>query len=235
MAENRTRERIMEAALPCFLEEGYERTTIARIRECSGVSNGALFHHFPSKEAIADALYVEAMASFQAGLQELIRRKPRTLRAAVRGTITHQLRWIEEHAELARFVYLRGHLDWDSLAAGEVERLNRDLASEVHAWMAPLVEAGEVRPFSTVMMSAIVAGPTHAIAQRWLAGQVTAKPISFADELIDAACAALGGTATRPRRVRAESAPVGRVAFELIADDGSVLAHGQATAELESP
>ena len=41
--------------------------TVARIREHSQVSNGALFHHFRSKEAIADSLYVEAMASNQVG------------------------------------------------------------------------------------------------------------------------------------------------------------------------
>jgi AcrR family transcriptional regulator len=65
-----TRRRILEAALACFLEDGYEQTTIARIRERSDTSNGALFHHFPSKEAIAEALYVEAIASFQEGLWE---------------------------------------------------------------------------------------------------------------------------------------------------------------------
>jgi AcrR family transcriptional regulator len=90
-----TRSVILERALACFVESGYEQTTIAAIRERSGVSNGALFHHFHTKEAIADALYVEAMASFQEGLWELLRRQPRSLRAAVRGTISHQLRWIE--------------------------------------------------------------------------------------------------------------------------------------------
>ena len=63
-----TRRRVLDVALECFLADGYEQTTIARIRKLSGTSNGALFHHFASKEAIADALYVEAIASFQAGL-----------------------------------------------------------------------------------------------------------------------------------------------------------------------
>ena len=36
------RDRVLQAALDCFTEDGYERTTIARIRERSGVSNGAL-------------------------------------------------------------------------------------------------------------------------------------------------------------------------------------------------
>ena len=68
MAATDTRRRILDAALACFLEDGYEQTAIARIRERSDTSNGALFHHFPSKEAIADSLYVYAIASFQEGL-----------------------------------------------------------------------------------------------------------------------------------------------------------------------
>ena len=66
MASTETRRRILDAALACFLASGYEQTTIARIRERSGTSNGALFHYFPSKEAIAEALYTGAIASFQA-------------------------------------------------------------------------------------------------------------------------------------------------------------------------
>src|SRR5205085_6837686 len=64
------RTRILDSALECFTEVGYEQTTIARIRQRSDVTNGALFHHFPNKEAIADALYVEAIGSFQEGLWE---------------------------------------------------------------------------------------------------------------------------------------------------------------------
>src|SRR5262249_20764298 len=60
-----TRDRVLQSALDCFTELGYDRTTITRIRQRSGVSNGALFHHFPNKEAIAEALYLEAMRSVQ--------------------------------------------------------------------------------------------------------------------------------------------------------------------------
>jgi Bacterial regulatory proteins, tetR family len=62
-----TRSRILDAALACFVKAGYAQTTIERIRERSGASNGALFHHFPTKEAIAAALYADAIASFQHG------------------------------------------------------------------------------------------------------------------------------------------------------------------------
>jgi AcrR family transcriptional regulator len=193
MKTTNTRGHVLDAALTCFTEHGYEQTTIARITARSGVSNGAFFHHFPTKESVADALYVEAMASFQEGLWELIRARPRSLRVAVGGTIAHQLGWVEEHPDLARFVYVRGHLDWNSPARAELASRNRDLGKEFSEWMAPLVDRGEVRTTSMLVISALVNGPAHAIARRWLAGQIDTLPRTFADELTDAACAALRG------------------------------------------
>jgi AcrR family transcriptional regulator len=233
MASVETRRRILDAALRHFLEHGYEQTTIARIRDDSGVSNGALFHHFPSKEAIADALYVEGIASFQKGLWALIRSRPRSVRAAVRGTIGHQLAWVEQHAELARFVYMRGHLDWDSPANVELTTLNRDLGAAFGEWMRPLVDSGEIRPLSMLVISALVNGPAHAIARRWLAGHLDRPPSTFADELADGACAALRGTRVRTRPGRRPAVRQrGRVTLELVSADGDVLAQGQASAEL---
>jgi AcrR family transcriptional regulator len=193
----------MDVALGCFLDEGYERTTIARILERSGVSNGALFHHFPTKEAIADALYVDAIASFQQGLWDLLKRRPRSLRAAVRGALLHQMSWTEQHPDLARLVYARGHLDWDSPAASTVAALNQDLADAFMAWFGPLIASGDVRPRPMLLITAIVSGPAQAIARRWLAGQLDRAPTEFVDELADAAVAGLrgaGGTSSTRRR-----------------------------------
>jgi len=227
-----TRQSILDAALVCFLDEGYEQTTIARIRERSRTSNGALFHHFPSKEAIADALFVESMASFQEGLWELVRRRPRSLRAAVRGVISHQLRWIEQHPDRSRFLYTRGHPEWGSPAASEVAALNRDLATAFREWMAPLVRSGEIRVESMLVVSAIVNGPAHAIAQRWLAGQLESSLSTYVDELVEAAWAGLRGRPASSRAVRRSPAQLGRVTLELISTDGRVVARGRATAEL---
>ncbi|HXR28920.1 MAG TPA: TetR/AcrR family transcriptional regulator [Solirubrobacteraceae bacterium] len=227
-----TRTRILQAALACFVERGYEQTTVARVRELSGVSNGALFHHFPTKEAIADALYVEAMGSYQQGLWELLRRRPRSLRAGVLGTISHQLSWTEQNEDRARLLYMRGHLDWDSPAGSQLQELNSALAAAYRDWMTPLVRAGQIRPMSMLMLTAIVTGPAHAIARRWLAGHLEHPLQSHAEELADAACAALSGT---PASSRAQPQPGrGRIRLQLIGEDGSVLADGEATAELRA-
>ncbi len=233
MAPTDTRRRIMDVALACFLADGYEQTTIAAIRKRSGTSNGALFHHFPSKEAIAGALHVEALASFQQGLWDLVGRKPESLRVAVRAVLEHQLTWTERNADLARFIYARGHLDWDTAAGAELAARNRDLAGAFRQWMAPLVASGEIRPRPMMLTTAIVSGPAHSIAQRWLAGQLDRPLTSFLDELTIAACAGLSGTAAPGGAGGASAAPAkARVTLELLADDGSVVGRGQASARL---
>jgi AcrR family transcriptional regulator len=229
-----TRRRILDAALTSFVDDGFERTTIARIRERSGASNGALFHHFPSKEAIADALYVEAIASFQTGLWDLVRARPRSLRAAVRGTIAHQLTWVEHNRRLATFVYARDHLDPDSSGGASVSALNRELASAWREWMTPLLERGELSVTSMVVISSIVGGPAHAIARRWLAGHLDQPPSAFMDELTDAACAGLQNKPVRGRPSRNDKPTTGHVTVAVLAADGSVIAHGEATTELRS-
>jgi AcrR family transcriptional regulator len=235
MAPTDTRQRILDAALACFTEDGYEQTTIARIRQRSGTSNGALFHHFATKEAIADALYVAAIASFQQGLWELLARQPDSLRAAVRTAIGHQLRWTQEHPDLARFVYLRGHPSSGSAGGAELNQLNRELAAAFRQWMAPLAERGEIRPTSMLVITAIVGGPAHAIARRWLAGHVSAPLTSFTDELADAAWAGLRGTQVRTRPAVQPPATNSRVTIELLSADGAVVGQGQVSAPLTEP
>ena len=61
MARNKypeiTVEKILRAAQKLFLEKGYDNTTIQDIvDEMNGLTKGAVYHHFKSKEDIMDAL-----------------------------------------------------------------------------------------------------------------------------------------------------------------------------------
>ena len=52
-----TEERILDVAQRLFLEKGYENTTIQDIvNELGGLTKGAVYHHFKSKEEIMDAV-----------------------------------------------------------------------------------------------------------------------------------------------------------------------------------
>jgi AcrR family transcriptional regulator len=51
-----TRQHIVSVATTLFTEQGYEATSIEAVLAGSGVSRGALYHHFDSKEALYTAV-----------------------------------------------------------------------------------------------------------------------------------------------------------------------------------
>jgi AcrR family transcriptional regulator len=58
-----TRSRILQAAADCFTGAGYDATGVAEICERAGVSKGAFYHHFPSKQAAFLALFESWIAA----------------------------------------------------------------------------------------------------------------------------------------------------------------------------
>lgn len=54
---------ILTAATALFLEQGYDRTSLARIAERSGVSRATLFKQFPTKAALFDAMVTESWST----------------------------------------------------------------------------------------------------------------------------------------------------------------------------
>jgi AcrR family transcriptional regulator len=51
-----TRAQILQTALGLFSKNGYPATGVAEICRAAGVSKGAFYHHFPSKQAVFQAL-----------------------------------------------------------------------------------------------------------------------------------------------------------------------------------
>ena len=79
MARNKypevTVEKILEVSQRLFLEKGYDNTTIQDIvDELGGLTKGAIYHHFKSKEEIMDALS-EKMFTSNNPFEEVKKRK----------------------------------------------------------------------------------------------------------------------------------------------------------------
>ncbi len=82
-----TRRRILSVALTLFRERGFAGTTMRRIAEEAGLSLGAAYHHFDSKQAIVAAFYQQQLEAHEeaarAGLPQA-----RDLRDRL-GIVTH--------------------------------------------------------------------------------------------------------------------------------------------------
>jgi AcrR family transcriptional regulator len=137
------KEHILEAALGCFCEHGVDATTIAAIQRRAGVSVGSLYHHFGSKEGVAEALFID-------GVQRLNRGMLRKLRAchsgeaAVKGVVRFYSDWSTRHARLARYLHSRD-IEFSAQAHARLKVIHREYIGEVFRLFAPFVRGGELR------------------------------------------------------------------------------------------
>ncbi|WP_299537618.1 TetR/AcrR family transcriptional regulator [uncultured Streptomyces sp.] len=77
-------QRLLAAATRLFAEQGYDRTSVQEIVEAAGVTKGALYHYFGSKEDLLHEVYarvlrlqqerLDAVADLAAPVEERLRR-----------------------------------------------------------------------------------------------------------------------------------------------------------------
>ena len=172
---------ILDAALACFDENGYDATTIEQIRALSGASVGSIYHHFGGKEQIAAALYVDALRDYQDGFLALLDAGP--AERAIKGVVRHHLRWVETNPARARFLH--------SPRRGDVGELNRVAFARVGAWRRE--HSDELQPMSFDAFYAVVIGPVQEASRHWLAGRTHTPLRRLERELADAAWRAIKG------------------------------------------
>lgn len=153
-----TRQRIIDDATTLFARDGYEATSITSVLNRTGLSRGALYHHFDSKEALFDAVLdkVESdlagrilaganhpkdpMASLEAGCLNFLRlsRDPviRQIVLIDAPTAVGWRRWREIDGK-----YGFGLMKFSLSAAGKQGKVNRELAEMyAHMILASLME-----------------------------------------------------------------------------------------------
>ncbi|MBN1439906.1 MAG: TetR/AcrR family transcriptional regulator [Anaerolineales bacterium] len=79
-----TREKIIFAAQELFSKSGYESASVAEICSAAGISKGAFYHHFESKQSVFMELLADWLKELDAGLEALRGNSPYTPEAVVR-------------------------------------------------------------------------------------------------------------------------------------------------------
>ncbi|MEU4806788.1 helix-turn-helix domain-containing protein [Actinosynnema sp. NPDC023587] len=97
------RRQILDGARTCFARYGYEGATVRRLEEATGLSRGAIFHHFRDKESLFlalaedDALRMADVVARQ-GLVQVMR----DLLAAPEPDAEHPADWLGTRLEVSR-------------------------------------------------------------------------------------------------------------------------------------
>lgn len=82
-----TRRKIVDAAVELFNDVGYTGTGLGDIVERSGMTKGALYHHFDSKEALAVAIINEGSAILLKTFQGISRSSAPALECMIHGVL----------------------------------------------------------------------------------------------------------------------------------------------------
>ena len=94
-----TRERIVDAALRRFRDEGFDETTMRDVAAEAGMATGAAYYYFRSKEELVMAFYVRTAEEAREVIPPLVTRS-HDLGKRLRAIIDTQLAQFEKHRRL---------------------------------------------------------------------------------------------------------------------------------------
>ena len=112
-----TRDRIQRAAIELFVEKGVDATTVRDVARAVGISEGALYRHFTSKEALVWELFERHYVPFAGRLEALAAAEP-TARGRLAAMIRGFCHAHDEDPLLFRFLLFVQHGQLGRLAPG---------------------------------------------------------------------------------------------------------------------
>lgn len=139
---DRTRRRILTAALRLFSRDGFHATSIRGLARSVGLTEAAIYYHFPSKRAIVEALYEQR--GFMVAMDELEHLPgeiPLDQQLAANAAASARL-W-DENSDLLRVVTLEV-LRGDRAAQAAREELMQRWRSGIHELLARYQARGEM-------------------------------------------------------------------------------------------
>ncbi len=160
---------IIEAALACFTELGYDRTGISDIRERAGASTGSVYHHFGSKEQLAGEVYLEGIRDYQAGFVSVLE-KENSAEKGIYAIIAYNLKWVDRNKSWARYLFRMRHLEFMERKEDEFAALNEIFFHRVAAWFRKQIAAGAIRRLPAELYPAILISPCQEFARAYLEG-----------------------------------------------------------------
>jgi AcrR family transcriptional regulator len=133
------------------------------VRQRAGVSNGSLFHHFPSRQALTTAVLAAGLRDHQRTLLDQL--DGADAERGVGGVVRRHLQWVQEHPAVARLLLSTTDLPAGALPAPVLVE-NREFFGAVARWLTARGWTGEPELFVLV---ALWIGPSHECSRRWLA------------------------------------------------------------------
>lgn len=186
-----SRRQILRCALGLFNEQGVEATTIDTIRERSQMSVGAIYHHFGNKEGVVAALFMAALED-QARLRDAYLADAASTRAWVQALVFSYVDWVGQQPDWARFQYQARYGVTQGAFNDQLKDANRERNAGLRAWFSDPAHRADLQELPLELMLSLIIGPAESYCRAWLSARVKQSPVSYRQQLADAAWRAVG-------------------------------------------
>jgi len=180
-----TREAVLDAALAVFTEHTYGGAAMSTLASRAGVAVGTIYRHFPSKEALGNAVYLRwkvQLAEHLFGDAADSTNAAGSIRAEFSGIWRGLLRFAAAHPDAFAFLELQQHAGY--LDAQSIEVARRIDQAGV-AFVVRGQQAGEIRDGDPDVLVALVYGAFVGLAATVRAGaELGEQRIQLAEDAV---------------------------------------------------
>ncbi len=176
-------EKVLDASLRLFSEQGYFNTSVPDIVRAAGVSTGSIYHHFKDKEGIAKCLFDTLVERMETAFTE-IEAEHQSAHDRCRAVIELLFRITEEEPAVMRFMLFSRHREF---LPDEPPVCSSRPFVRMREMVIAGVAAGEVRPLSSVVAGSAVFGGALRLVRLRLDGVLREPLQQYLDEIWDCA------------------------------------------------
>lgn len=176
-ANNQLRDRIFHTAQKLFVEKGYHNTSIPDVVKEAGVSTGAVYHHFSSKEELAREIHKSAVEQYLDKYAEAVRPKESAY-DKIRAYTSLMFRWAEDDPVMVQYL----------LYARPKEVLNKPLSvcsEEGLQGSMEIVDTGirrhEIKSMDSFLAAAAISGPLIRMIELRLDGFIKNSLVEYVE------------------------------------------------------
>ncbi len=180
-----TKERIERAALRLFVEQGVAETSVRDIAAAAGVSQGAMYNHYASKDELAFALFAKIWSDMGSGLRRCSH-DGNTLEAKFRAMVAFVFDRFDEDWILVTYLFVERHRHMRNLEA--------NLPNPYLVFRTVIVDAmqrGEIPRQNPDLANAMVIGSIIQIIDTKIYGRIKTRSLSGLAKPVARACAAM--------------------------------------------
>lgn len=109
------RSAIVIAAINLFARKGYDGTTISDIAKAAGITQGAIYKHYPSKEALGKTIFETLINDYSTELAQILK-DTSDLAQRIDATVQLTYRLYDKYPTAVCFTLKSQHNFWDSLS-----------------------------------------------------------------------------------------------------------------------